>query len=522
MAYTIQPRAEAKFSYSVDGPVDIALPEPTVEVTPIDGDDATDEAVTVEWRATDGTTTSLAMSSDTVATVNTTALPTITTQVSPMTDTLAGTAIGVVLTPTNQNAVIRTVLRASRRGHPVIVTTQGTHKVDGTDTQEILRTLGVILVSPPSGDVSMAQLHRALSQAARELGLPGIVLQTRECNRIDYERTALAFEQADYEVVAVPEHWSQSPEIPTVVVGIPAYNAADSISQVVKSARPYADEVIVVDDGSHDETAARAQAAGATVVVHERNRGYGGALKTIFKEGAERDAAHLVVIDADGQHDPADIPLLVETQRRDGTDIVIGSRYVGERKTRIPFVRAIGLGVINSLTNASLGKLRPSGFIRDTQSGYRAYSRVATRSLASDRVLGNNMGASTDILHHAHRNRFSIAEVETTISYDVANASSQGSFSHGMDLLRNIFWTVQYGRPMLVLGMPGVLTWLLGVTSVTWIFYQYVETGALSFFPLVGAVVCTIGGLLVCITALMMHVLNGHPTMKRLATEDAH
>ncbi|MFC7138079.1 glycosyltransferase family 2 protein [Halobaculum litoreum] len=288
------------------------------------------------------------------------------------------------------------------------------------------------------------------------------------------------------------------------------------------SALPYADEVVVVDDGSGDETAASARAAGATVVVHERNRGYGGALKTLFKKGAELDAAHLVVIDADGQHDPADIPLLVETQQRDGTDIVIGSRYVGERTTRIPFVRAIGLGVINSLTNASLGNLRPSGFIRDTQSGYRAYSRAATRSLASDRRIGNNMGASTDILYHAHRNRFSVAEVETTISYGVANASSQGSFSHGMDLLRNILWTVQYGRPMLVLGLPGFLTWVFGVVSMTWILFQYAETGALSFLSIVGATVCTLGGLLVCIAALMMHVLNSHPTMKRLGAEDDH
>ena len=132
------------------------------------------------------------------------------------------------------------------------------------------------------------------------------------------------------------------------------------------------------------------------------------------------------------------------------------------------------------------------------------------------------MGASTDILYHAHRNRFSIAEVETTISYDVANASSQGSFSHGMDLLRNILWTVEYGRPMLVLGAPGAVTWLAGIASVTWLFVQYVETGALPFLPLVGAVACTLGGLLVCIMALMMHVLNGHPAMRRLASEDAY
>ncbi|MFC7096428.1 glycosyltransferase family 2 protein [Halobaculum marinum] len=520
VTYTVGPRAEARFGFRVHGPADTSLPEPTAEVTPIDGDAADGESVTVEWTGTDGTTRPLAMSTETVSATDTTTLPTVTTPVAPTTYALADVAIGAVLTASNQDAVVRTVLRASRRGHTAVVTTRGIDDPEDTETLDILKTLGAIVVSPPSGDVSTTQLHRVLSEAARELGLPGIVLQTRECPRIDYERTAMAFEHADYEVVAIPECWNQSSDTPTVIVGIPAYNAADSIGPVVESALPYADEVVVVDDGSRDETAERARAAGATVVVHERNRGYGGALKTLFREGAQRDSAHLVVIDADGQHDPADIPLLVETQRRDGTDIVIGSRYVGKRTTRIPFVRAIGLGVINNLTNASLGKLRPSGFIRDTQSGYRAYSRAATRSLASDRAIGNNMGASTDILYHAHRNRFSIAEIETTISYEVANASSQGSFSHGLDLLRNILWTVEYGRPMLVLGAPGAVTWLVGIASVTWLFVQYVETGALSFFPLVGAVACTLGGLLVCIMALMMHVLNGHPTMKRLNTDE--
>ena len=267
VTYTVGPRSEARFGYRVRGPVDTALPEPTVEVTPIDDDvDGDDESVTVEWTGGDGTATSLAMSTDTVAAVNTTTLPTITAPAVPTTDALAGTAIGVVLTPDNQDAVVRTVLRASRRGHAVVVTTQGIDDADDSDVQDMLRTLGAILVPPPSGTVSTAQLHQALSRAARELGLPGIVLQTRECPRIDYERTATAFEHADYEVVAIPERWSQSSDTPTVVVAIPAYNAADSIGPVVESALPYADEVVVVDDGSRDGTAERARAAGARPV----------------------------------------------------------------------------------------------------------------------------------------------------------------------------------------------------------------------------------------------------------------
>jgi len=429
---------------------------------------------------------------------------------------LQGVAVGVVLSEQNEDAVFRTALRAKRRGHPVFVTPLR----EDSDTLDALADVGAVVIAPPSEQASQSDLHRLLSRTARERGSTGIILQTRDCPRIDYDRTAAAFERADYEVIAIPEHWEQTPNGPTVVVGIPAYNAADSIGQVVERAAAYADEVIVVDDGSRDETADHAREAGATVVVHERNRGYGGALKTLFRAGADRRAAHLVVIDADGQHDPGDIPTLVETQTRHDVDIVIGSRYVGERKTKIPLVRSVGLAVINNLTNASLGKLRPSGFIRDTQSGYRCYSLYATRSLASDRLIGDNMGASTDILHHALRNRLSVSEVETTISYDVENASSQGSVSHGLDLLRNILWTIEYGQPLLILGLPGGVITLLGVTMTVQLIARAVQTGTLVPARLVPPILFAIGGVLLCIAAVMMQVLNRHPSIARLQSDE--
>jgi len=208
--------------------------------------------------------------------------------------------------------------------------------------------------------------------------------------------------------------------------------------------------------------------------------------------------------------------MLIAAQDRDDTDIIIGSRYVGERRTEIPFVRSLGLAVINVLTNISMGKLRPQGFVRDTQSGYRAYSRRAIRSLAVDPSIGNNMGASTDILYHANRNRLSVAEIGTTISYTVENASSQGSFSHGFDLVRNIFWTVEYGRPLLIVGTPGVLSLLLGVGWTILQVAQWLESGVIVSLPLAVSVLLVFGGYLLCTAALMMHVLNRHPTLRRL------
>ena len=434
----------------------------------------------------------------------------------PTTRLLQNVAVGVVLTERNADAALRTAIRAQHRGHAVFVIADS----DDEETLDTLANLGAVVLSPPSERASRSELHQLLSRTARERGLSGIILQTRDSPRIDYDRTAVAFEQTDYEVIAIPEYWDRPTDDPTIVVGIPAYNAADSIGRVVDRAATYADEIIVVDDGSRDETADRAREAGAVVVVHERNRGYGGALKTLFRQAADRRAKHLVVIDADGQHDPSDIPTLIETQTRQNTDIVIGSRYVGERKTKIPLVRSLGLAVINNLTKASLGKLRPSGFIRDTQSGYRSYSLYAARSLAADPLIGDNMGASTDILHHAHRNRLSVSEVETTISYDVENASSQGSVSHGLDLLQNIFWTIEYGKPLLILGLPGGLITLLGVTLTIQLLAQTAQTGTLASIRLVPPILFAIGGVLLCIAAVMMQVLNRHPSINRLRTDD--
>lgn len=512
-----RPGDHATLGYLVCGPFETELPTPTVRsVVPVTDDAQLLAGTTVEWIGTDSTST-LDIESSSIPAVSDEALPLLhLSDAGPpaAASAMADAAVGVVLTATNEDAAYRTALRASRRGHPVIATYAGLD--DDAEALDTLADLGASVLSPPRQRASQSELHRALSQHARECGVPGIVLQTRDCPRIDYDRTALAFERADYDVVAIPEQWRETDDGPAVVVAIPAYNAAGSIGDVVERADAFADEVLVIDDGSRDETGTRAREAGATVVVHDRNRGYGGALKTAFREAAARDAAHLVVIDADGQHDPADIPLLVETQSRDDADVVIGSRYVGESRTKIPFVRSLGLSVINDLTNLSLGNLRPSGWVQDTQSGYRAYSRRAVRSLAADPTIGDNMGASTDILYHAHRNRLSVAEVGTTISYDVENSSTQGSLSHGLDLVRNIVWTVEYGRPLLIVGVPGAVTTLLGVSVTLLLVAQFVEMGTLYPIQLGTAILFGIGGLLLCITALMMHVLNGHPSLRRL------
>jgi len=115
---------------------------------------------------------------------------------------------------------------------------------------------------------------------------------------------------------------------PLVVACIPAYNEEGSIAGVVVQARKYVDRVVVCDDGSVDLTGAIAEGLGAVVVRHGRNLGKGAALRSAFLRARELGADVVAMLDADGQHDPEEIPGLVEPILKGEADMVVGSRYV--------------------------------------------------------------------------------------------------------------------------------------------------------------------------------------------------
>jgi glycosyltransferase involved in cell wall biosynthesis/predicted RNA-binding Zn-ribbon protein involved in translation (DUF1610 family) len=298
----------------------------------------------------------------------------------------------------------------------------------------------------------------------------------------------------------------------SVLVALPAYNEAKTVADVVEEAEAYADEVLVVDDGSDDDTADRAAAAGATVVEHETNGGYGAALKTIFREAYRRDVDHLVIIDSDGQHDPSDIPQLIDRQWSSGAELVIGSRFVDGAETDMPVYRRFGLEVINGLINLSLGVVRPSSTVSDTQCGFRAYDRRAIRTLAHDDRIGEGMDASIDILFHAHQHDYRIEEVPTTVSYDVEDANNHNPLYHGYQLVKNVLRTLEYERPILCLGLPGFVLAFAGLTTAYLSFDQYLQTGALSTELAFAAGLLTLLGTFTAFTAIILHSLNAVQT----------
>jgi glycosyltransferase involved in cell wall biosynthesis len=156
---------------------------------------------------------------------------------------------------------------------------------------------------------------------------------------------------------------------------IPAFNEEKTIAKVILQTQKYVDKVIVCDDGSTDMTAEIAEKLGAVVVRHSRNLGYGAALNTLFREAVKLNPSCIVTIDADGQHNPSDIPKLVEPIVRGEADIVIGSRFLSS-KDNTPKYRRLGIKVITGIA-------RKISYpqITDAQSGFRAYSRRAVEEL---------------------------------------------------------------------------------------------------------------------------------------------
>ena len=128
-----------------------------------------------------------------------------------------------------------------------------------------------------------------------------------------------------------------------VLAGIAAYNEARYVGSIVLQAKQYVDQVIVVDDGSTDNTAKVAELAGAAVIRHAENRGKGAAIQSILAEAKKRNPDILVLLDADAQHDPNEIPILLKPIS-EGFDLVIGSREAQKDKT--PRYRRIGQKVL--------------------------------------------------------------------------------------------------------------------------------------------------------------------------------
>jgi glycosyltransferase involved in cell wall biosynthesis len=158
-----------------------------------------------------------------------------------------------------------------------------------------------------------------------------------------------------------------------VLVVVPAHNEEESLPRTLEELRRKAPDVdvLVVDDGSADATAEVAREHGVPVLRHPVNLGVGAALQTGFRYAWEHGYQAAVQLDADGQHDPGDLPGLLAPLRAGSCDVSIGSRYVSRTGYRAPLARRLGMVLFAGVVRATTG-LR----IEDTTSGFRAYNRA--------------------------------------------------------------------------------------------------------------------------------------------------
>ncbi|MCM8769225.1 MAG: glycosyltransferase family 2 protein [Candidatus Omnitrophica bacterium] len=191
-----------------------------------------------------------------------------------------------------------------------------------------------------------------------------------------------------------------------ILVVIPALNEALTISKViagVKDSLPEVD-ILVVDDGSTDETAKLAKTAGARVLQHPFNLGVGSALQTGFKYAGKEGYTLVIQLDADGQHDPVYLPKFIQTLKESGADLVIGSRFLGGEFSPISFSRLFGIKIFSGLIYLATGQR-----ITDPTSGYRGLTARLLNFFSSD--LFPQDFPDADLIITVLRSGFKIKEI---------------------------------------------------------------------------------------------------------------
>jgi glycosyltransferase involved in cell wall biosynthesis len=212
---------------------------------------------------------------------------------------------------------------------------------------------------------------------------------------------------------------------------IAAYDEAATIAEVVQGIRPHVDQVVVVDDGSGDRTAALAASAGAEVIRHPANLGKGAAIRTGLAAILPRPVTHVLLLDGDLQHAPADAPVLLDAARRGAGFFILGERPF-DRRTMPPsrfYTNTISSWVIST---CFIGQR-----VADAQSGYRLISADALRRV---RLSGRGYEIETEMLIKLARRGARIARVPIGLHYDGA-ASKLRPLT---DTTRTCFLAVRY------------------------------------------------------------------------------
>jgi glycosyltransferase involved in cell wall biosynthesis len=276
-----------------------------------------------------------------------------------------------------------------------------------------------------------------------------------------------------------------------ITVAIPAHNEGSTVGSVVLKARQFASQVIVVDDGSTDDTAETAALAGAHVIRHARNLGKGMAIRSAWLYAREHEAEAFVLLDGDHQHDPNDIPRLAEPVLSGRADVVLGVRW--GKTSGMPMYRRAGKRALDYATAAAAR----NGMLTDSQSGYRVFSR---RAIGSLEPTENGLSIESQMLLEAQEKDLRIEQVNIDARYDL-EGSQVNPGRHGMTVLGRVIILVSEKRPLFFFGLSGAALVLIASVLGAIVLQTYATSGALAIgytfivvlFGIVGIVAMFIG-----------------------------
>jgi glycosyltransferase involved in cell wall biosynthesis len=211
-----------------------------------------------------------------------------------------------------------------------------------------------------------------------------------------------------------------------IVALIPAYNADRFVEDVIKRARAYV-PVIAVNDGSRDNTLAVLSQTAATVIDQQPNQGKGVALRTGFRRALELGADAVIQLDADGQHDPAEIPLFVERYNATGADLIIGERDFGG----MPLVRRVSNTIGRMAFSWAIGRR-----VRDNQSGYRLLSRRLIEAVLESTEQGYEFEMDMILIAVKRRWRIEGVPIRTIYGEEKSNIKPIQHVAHFFRMVR--------------------------------------------------------------------------------------
>ncbi|MBN1680891.1 MAG: glycosyltransferase family 2 protein [Anaerolineae bacterium] len=303
----------------------------------------------------------------------------------------------------------------------------------------------------------------------------------------------------------IPVSETTGPTTAPIIAVIAAYNEDRFIGSVVLKTWHHVDQVLVIDDGSTDSTAAIAEQAGAVVIRHDHNHGKAEAVNTGLRRAREMNAGIVVLLDADGQHDPSQIPRLIAPILDHTADLVVGSRFL-EHRSRIPRWRILGQHALTLATNVASGVT-----LTDSQSGFRALSQNALDKLSFRPNGGFSVESEMQFLINQHR--LTVQEISVTMTY--VEGPKRNPFTHGFQVLNGIVTLVSQHRPLFFFGVAGVLILLSGLLLGVDVIDRYNRFQSLAIGRALISILLDIIGIQTLFTGIILHSLRAFLTQHR-------